>query len=148
MVLGGLALVTGQVARTTDFERGFSVHYAEVEGQWRPDPMIHDDQAVVMHVRGKGLVVLSGCGHAGIINVLRHAMAVTGVGRVHAVLGGFHLTGRLFEPLVGPTVAALAALGPRLVVPAHCTGWKATHEIARTLPDAFVPNSVGTTFVI
>jgi len=148
MILGGLALVTGQVARTTDFERGFPVHYAEVDGQWRPDPMIHDDQAVVTHVRGKGLVVLSGCGHAGIINVLRHAMAVTGVGRVHAVLGGFHLTGRLFEPLIGPTVAALAAIGPSLVVPSHCTGWRATHEIARALPDAFVPNSVGTTFVI
>jgi 7,8-dihydropterin-6-yl-methyl-4-(beta-D-ribofuranosyl)aminobenzene 5'-phosphate synthase len=75
-------------------------------------------------------------------------MALTGVGRIHAVLGGFHLTGRLFEPLIPPTVEALKAIAPKLVVPSHCTGWKATHEIARTLPDAFVPNSVGTTFLI
>lgn len=148
LLLGGLALVTGQIARTTEFEKGFPIHYAQVNGEWKPDPLIHDDQAVVLNVRGKGLVVLSGCGHAGIINVLRHSMAVTGVGRIHAVLGGFHLTGRLFEPLIAPTVEALQAIGPQLIVPSHCTGWRATHEIARVLPDAFVPNSVGTTFTI
>jgi 7,8-dihydropterin-6-yl-methyl-4-(beta-D-ribofuranosyl)aminobenzene 5'-phosphate synthase len=148
LLVGGLACVTGEVARTTEFERGFPLHYAETDGRWEPDPLIHDDQAVVMHVRGKGLVVLSGCGHAGIVNTLRHAMAITGVGRVHAVLGGFHLTGRLFEPQIAPTVDALEAIGPALVVPSHCTGWKATHEIARALPEAFVPPSVGTTFLI
>ncbi|MBI4588770.1 MAG: MBL fold metallo-hydrolase [Candidatus Rokubacteria bacterium] len=63
-------------------------------------------------------------------------------------LGGFHLTGRLFEPLIAPTVQALKTIGPKLIVPSHCTGWKATHEIARVFPDAFVPNSVGTTFLI
>jgi 7,8-dihydropterin-6-yl-methyl-4-(beta-D-ribofuranosyl)aminobenzene 5'-phosphate synthase len=148
LLLGGLALVTGQIARTTEFEKGFPGHYAEVDGRWQPDPLIHDDQAVVLNVRKKGLVVLSGCGHAGIVNVLRHAMAVTGVERVHAVLGGFHLTGRVFEPLITPTVEALRRIAPRLIVPSHCTGWKATHEIARALPDAYVPNSVGTTFLI
>lgn len=148
MLLGGLALVTGQVARTTEFEKGFPGHLAEINGTWQPDPLIHDDQAVVMNVRDKGLVVLSGCGHAGIINVLRHAKAVTGISRIHAVLGGFHLTGRVFEPLITPTVDALRAIGAKLIVPSHCTGWRATHEIARALPDAFVPNSVGTTFLI
>ncbi len=148
LLLGGLALVTGEVARTTEFEKGFPAHFAQVDGAWRPDPLIHDDQAVVLNVRDRGLVVLSGCGHAGIVNVLRHAMALTGIGRVHAVLGGFHLTGRLFEPLIAPTVAALQALAPRLIVPSHCTGWKAVHEIARVMPDAFVPNSVGTTFLV
>jgi 7,8-dihydropterin-6-yl-methyl-4-(beta-D-ribofuranosyl)aminobenzene 5'-phosphate synthase len=148
LLLGGLALVTGQVERTTEFEKGFPGHQARIDGEWRPDPLIHDDQAVVMNVRGRGLVVLSGCGHSGIINVLRHSMAVTGIGRVHAVLGGFHLTGRLFEPLIAPTVAALEKIGPKLIVPSHCTGWKATHEIARRMPDAYVPNSVGTTFLI
>ncbi len=148
LVLGGLALVTGQVERTTDFEKGFPAHHARVDDVWRPDPLIHDDQAVVVNVRGRGLVVLSGCGHAGIVNVLRHSMALTGIDRVHAVLGGFHLTGRIFEPLVEPTVSALQAIGPKLIVPSHCTGWKATHEIARRMPDAYVPNSVGTTFLI
>jgi 7,8-dihydropterin-6-yl-methyl-4-(beta-D-ribofuranosyl)aminobenzene 5'-phosphate synthase len=148
LLLGGLALVTGEIARTTEFEKGFPGHQAEIDGRWQPDPLIHDDQALVVNVRDKGLVVLSGCGHAGIVNVLRHAMATTGVGRLHAVLGGFHLTGRIFEPLITPTVAALRELAPKLIVPSHCTGWRATHEIARALPEAYVPNSVGTTFLI
>ncbi len=60
------------------------------------------------------------------------------------MIGGFHLTGALFEPIIPPTVAALADLRPDVIVPAHCTGWRAIHAIAARLPDAFVPNSVGT----
>lgn len=111
-------------------------------------PPVRPTPRITRNVRDKGLVVLSGWGHARIINVLRHAMALTGVSRIHAVLGGFHLTGRIFEPLITPTVQALREIGPELIVPSHCTGWKAVHEIARALPAAFVPNSVGTTFLI
>jgi len=147
-LLGGSVLVTGQIHRTTDFEKGFPIHYAHHSGRWEPDPWIHDDQAVVVNVRDKGLVVLTGCGHAGAINTVRHAQALTGVDRVHAVIGGLHLTGPIFEPVVAPTIAALKAIGPQVVVPAHCTGWKATHAVARELPDAFVQNSVGTRLVL
>ncbi len=146
-LLGGLVLATGQIPRRTEFERGFPIHHARVEGRWQPDPLIHDDQALVVHVRDRGLVVLTGCGHAGAINTIRAAQELTGVETVYAVLGGLHLTGALFEPLVRPTVAALQALAPRRIVPAHCTGWKATHAIAAAMPEAFVQNSVGTTFV-
>ena len=147
-LLGSLVLVTGQIDRTTPFEQGFPIHYARVADQWQQDPLIHDDQAVVMHVKQKGLVILTGCGHAGAINTVRHAQKLTGIQKVYAVIGGFHLTGALFEPLIPPTVAALKELNPALIVPAHCTGWKATHALARELPEAFVPNSVGTCFVI
>jgi len=92
--------------------------------------------------------VLTGCGHAGAINTIRQAQELTGVQTIHAVIGGFHLGGLLFEPLIAPTVAALKEVGPAMVVPAHCTGWKAAHVIARELPDAFVPNSVGTRFLL
>lgn len=148
MLLGGLVMVTGQIQRGTEFETGLPRHYALIDGEWRDDPLIHDDQAVVINVRRKGLVVLTGCGHAGIINIVRHAAAFTGVDRLHAVLGGFHLTGPVFEPRIVPTVEALKALAPKLVVPAHCTGWKATHTLAQALPEAFAPNSVGTRFLI
>jgi 7,8-dihydropterin-6-yl-methyl-4-(beta-D-ribofuranosyl)aminobenzene 5'-phosphate synthase len=60
------------------------------------------------------------------------------------VIGGFHLTGAAFEPVIPATVAALAEVAPAVVVPAHCTGWRAQHRLARELPDAFIPNSVGT----
>jgi 7,8-dihydropterin-6-yl-methyl-4-(beta-D-ribofuranosyl)aminobenzene 5'-phosphate synthase len=147
-LLGGLVLVTGQIERSTPFEQGFPIHYARLEGQWRPDPLIHDDQAVVLHVKDKGLVVLTGCGHAGVINTIRHAQQLTGVRTVYAVIGGFHLTGALFERIIPQTVAALKELSPAVIVPAHCTGWKAAHAIARELPEAFVPNCVGTRFLL
>jgi len=147
-VLGGLVLVTGQVHRTTSFETGFPLHHALRDGEWQKDPYIHDDQAVVVNVKDKGLVVLTGCGHAGAINTLKQAQELTGVQKIHAVIGGFHLSGPLFEPIIAPTVAALKEMNPALVVPAHCTGWKAVHAIARELPQAFVQNSVGTRFVL
>jgi 7,8-dihydropterin-6-yl-methyl-4-(beta-D-ribofuranosyl)aminobenzene 5'-phosphate synthase len=147
-LLDGVLLVTGEVDRTTDFETGMPIHQAWRNGDWEPDPLIHDDQAVVLHVRDKGLVVLTGCGHSGIVNIVRHAKALTGIDQVYAVVGGFHLTGGIFERIIPQTVRALAAENPSVVVPAHCTGWRAQHRLAATLPDAFVPNAVGTSFVL
>jgi 7,8-dihydropterin-6-yl-methyl-4-(beta-D-ribofuranosyl)aminobenzene 5'-phosphate synthase len=145
-VLDGALLVTGEVDRTTSFETGLPVHQALRHDHWEPDPLIVDDQAVIAHVRGKGLVVLTGCGHAGIVNIVRHARRLTGVDTVHAVMGGFHLGGPLFAPVIPDVVHELSGLDPSVVVPAHCTGWTATHALATSLPDAFVQNSVGTTF--
>ena len=87
-LLDGILLVTGEVDRTTEFETGMPIHQAWRGGDWVPDPLIHDDQAVVLHVRDKGLVVLTGCGHSGIVNIVRHAKALTGVNQVYAVMGG------------------------------------------------------------
>ena len=139
-------LVTGEVDRTNGFETGFDFHEAWRDGAWQPDPLILDDQAVVINVAGKGLVVLTGCGHAGVINIVNYARRLTGVDRVYAVIGGFHLSGARFEPRIGQTCDALAAIAPEVVVPAHCTGWKATHALAARLPDAFIQSSVGTRF--
>lgn len=148
MLIGGQALVTGQIPRTTPYEKGSPRQVALIDGNWQPDPWIHDDQAIVINVRNKGLVVLTGCGHAGVINTLNCARDLTGVERIYAVIGGFHLTGPIFEPVIAPTVQALREFNPSVIVPQHCTGWKATHLIAREFPEAFVPNSVGTTMVI
>jgi 7,8-dihydropterin-6-yl-methyl-4-(beta-D-ribofuranosyl)aminobenzene 5'-phosphate synthase len=139
-------LITGEVDRTTGFETGFPIHEARRNGSWEPDPLILDDQALIANVAGKGLVVITGCGHSGIVNICRYAQRLTGVEQLHAVIGGFHLNGPLFEPLIGDTVDALEALAPDVIVPAHCTGWKAIHTFARQLPDAFIQNSVGTTY--
>ena len=145
-LLEGSLLVTGEVDRTTEFERGFLVHQAFRDGQWQPDPLILDDQALVMNVRDKGLVVLTGCGHAGVVNILRYARKLTGVDRLYAVIGGFHLNGPLFEPIIPDTCDALAELAPTVIVPTHCTGWRAIHALAARFPDAFIQNSVGTRY--
>ena len=145
-LLEGSLLVTGEVDQTTEFERGFPGHEAHRHGGWQPDPLILDDQALVAMVRGHGLVVLTGCGHSGIINILRYVRGLTGESRIHAVLGGFHLSGRAFEPIIGPTCEALGGFSADYLVPAHCTGWRATHALAARFPEAFIQNSVGTRF--
>lgn len=139
-------LITGEVDRTTEFERGFPIHQARHNGEWQPDPLILDDQALIAHVSDKGLVVLTGCGHAGVVNIVRYAKKLTGIDDVYAVIGGFHLAGPLFEPVIRPTVAALAEIGPRFVVPAHCTGWRAQLALANALPDRYIQNTVGTRY--
>jgi 7,8-dihydropterin-6-yl-methyl-4-(beta-D-ribofuranosyl)aminobenzene 5'-phosphate synthase len=146
-LLDGGLVTTGEIARTTEFERGLPVHQALRDGEWQPDPLLQDDQALVAEVRGKGLVVITGCAHAGVVNTVRHAQELTGVDRIHAVMGGFHLAGPVFEPIIEPTVEALREFAPDVVVPAHCTGWRATHALAAAFGDAFVPGSVGTVFV-
>jgi 7,8-dihydropterin-6-yl-methyl-4-(beta-D-ribofuranosyl)aminobenzene 5'-phosphate synthase len=145
LLLDGAVLVSGQIERTTEFETGFPIHEARDGDGWQPDPMIWDDQALVVNVRDRGLVILSGCSHAGAINVLRHAQRLTGEARIAGFLGGLHLTGGLFEARIEPTVDAFRAAGVGRVLPAHCSGWKAVHAIARAMPEAFVQCAVGTT---
>jgi 7,8-dihydropterin-6-yl-methyl-4-(beta-D-ribofuranosyl)aminobenzene 5'-phosphate synthase len=144
LLLDETVLVTGQVERVTDFEKGFPPQQARTDHGWEPDPWLWDDQAVVCHVKDKGLLVLSACSHAGVINVLHHARRITGIDRIYAFVGGLHLTGGLFDAIIPRTIAELQAIGPAIIVPGHCTGWKAAHELIRTLPDAYVQTSVGT----
>jgi 7,8-dihydropterin-6-yl-methyl-4-(beta-D-ribofuranosyl)aminobenzene 5'-phosphate synthase len=144
LLLDGALLMTGEVERTTEFERGFPGHEACRDGRWEPDPLVRDDQALVARIRGKGLVILTGCGHSGIVNVVRHVQRVAGGERVHAIVGGFHLTGPVFEPRIGPTCDALAEFQPDHLVPTHCTGFRAMDALADRFGDAFVLNSVGT----
>ncbi|MGH2998190.1 MAG: MBL fold metallo-hydrolase, partial [Gaiellaceae bacterium] len=110
LLLDGRVLVSGQVERSNEFEKGFPIHYARsATAGWEPDPMIWDDQNVIVNVKGKGLVIVSGCSHAGAVNVLRNAQRLTGVERIAGFVGGFHLTGGLFEPIIGSTVDAFVA---------------------------------------
>jgi 7,8-dihydropterin-6-yl-methyl-4-(beta-D-ribofuranosyl)aminobenzene 5'-phosphate synthase len=147
-LLGGGLFTTGEIESTTEFEQGLPVQQALRDGEWQPDPLLHDDQALMANLRDKGLVVITGCGHAGLINTVRHARKITGIDRVHAVIGGFHLGTPAFEPIIPPTVDALREFDPQIVVPTHCTGWRATHALAAAFPDAFIQNSVGTRYVL
>jgi 7,8-dihydropterin-6-yl-methyl-4-(beta-D-ribofuranosyl)aminobenzene 5'-phosphate synthase len=140
-------LVTGEIPRTNDFEKGFPIHFAEIDGRMENDPLIQDDQALVLDVKDKGLVVLTGCGHSGIINTIKYAKELTGRDTIYAVMGGMHLTGGIFEQIIPRTVEELRILKSRFLVPCHCTGLKAVNEIMRTSPEAFIQNSVGTTYV-
>src|SRR3954447_19596815 len=149
LLVDGCVLITGEIDRTTDFERGMPPPHQAWDGAgWHHDPLVLDEQALVVHVRGHGLVVLTGCGHAGAVNTVRHALRLTGVDRLHALLGGLHLGGPAFQPVIAPTVRALGELAPDLVAPGHCSGWRAQHALAAELPDAFVPSSSGTRYTL
>ena len=121
-LLDGAVLITGEVDRTTAFETGFQGHQALRDGGWQADPLILDDQALVVSLGDRGLVVLSGCGHAGIVNTVRYARRLTGQDAVAAVVGGFHLSGPMFEPIIGPTVDALWELARRCWCPPTAPG--------------------------
>jgi len=135
-------LVTGEVERVTSFEKGLPNAAMEKDGEIVKDP-ISDDQALVVHLKGKGLVIIAGCSHAGIINTVLYAKKITGVQEVHAVVGGFHLSGPYFEQIIQQTIAEFRTLEPTYISPMHCTGWKAIHEMSEAFPGAFILNSVG-----
>ena len=139
-------LITGEVPRTTGYEPGFPPQQAWIGGSWQPDPLVLDDQALIINVAGRGLVVITGCGHAGVVNIARYARRLTGGQPLYALLGGFHLNGPLFEPLIPRVLDELAAMNPSVLVPAHCTGWRAQHAMSARFPAAFIPNAVGTSF--
>jgi 7,8-dihydropterin-6-yl-methyl-4-(beta-D-ribofuranosyl)aminobenzene 5'-phosphate synthase len=142
----GHLLVTGEVERKTSFEHGMPGMEAFMDDRWTPDP-INDDQALVINVKDKGLVVLSGCAHAGIINTVEYAKKIAMVDHVHAVLGGFHLTGPAFAQVIPPTIKGMTRINPDYVVPMHCTGWEAINRFAEAMPGRFILNTVGTTYV-
>jgi 7,8-dihydropterin-6-yl-methyl-4-(beta-D-ribofuranosyl)aminobenzene 5'-phosphate synthase len=139
-------LVTGEVPRTTGYEPGFPPQQAWLGGRWEPDPLVLDEQAFIVDVKDKGLLVITGCGHPGIVNICHYARRLTGDRPVYAVMGGFHLNGPIFEPLIPRVLDDLDALAPSVVVPAHCTGWRAQHALATRFGEAFIPSTVGTRF--
>jgi len=141
-----MILMTGKVERTTDFEKGFPWAETKINDQWISDPF-NDDQGIVIKLKDKGLVVVSGCAHAGIINTINYSKKITGTNDVHAVLGGFHLTGPIFEPIIKPTIDEMKKIGPDYVVPMHCTGWNAINQFKEEMPENVILDTVGTTYV-
>ena len=146
-----LLVITGEIPRETSFEKGFPYQYIEDSSNEKsliPDPLIKDDQALVVNILRKGLVILTGCGHAGIINTINYAKKITGIDRIHAILGGFHLPADdgIYEAAIEPTLKEFQKAQPDYLIPCHCTGWKAANRIIEIMPEKFIQSSIGTTF--
>jgi len=142
-LLDNTILFLGEIPRHTGFEKGSPNLCYEENGEVKQDP-INDDSAIVFHIKDKGLVILSGCAHAGIINTTKYAQAVTGMNKIHAIMGGFHLSGADFNSVIKPTSDALKKLAPDYIVPTHCTGRAAIMHIEKEMPDKFLLNMAGT----
>ncbi|MBN1260357.1 MAG: MBL fold metallo-hydrolase [Anaerolineae bacterium] len=137
---------TGFVPRRSFERSGIPTTLYYRDGDALRQDFIDDDQAIVLNVKDKGLVVLSGCAHSGIVNTVAYAREISGVERVWAVLGGFHLA-RADDEDIQRTIEAIQALDPVMIAPSHCTGFKAIAAFARAMPAAFVEGVVGTTYV-
>lgn len=144
LTLGGGALFLGEIPRRTSFEKGMANCYHIVAGKEEPDA-IEDDSGVVLNLRDKGLVILTGCAHAGIINTVDYAREITGTAGVHAIMGGFHLSGPNADLLIDQTIASLIEIDPDYIIPTHCTGRTAIQRIEEAMPEKFLLNMSGTT---
>jgi len=134
--------LTGRIDRHTNYEDTGGPFFLDSAGT-RPDP-ISDDLALWIRT-DRGLVVVVGCSHAGLINTLQHARRVSGEARLHAVVGGFHLGGAAAERLER-TVEALEALAVERIVPCHCTGDAAVETLRQALGARVVPGAAGVSY--
>jgi len=140
-------LAFGEIPRINDFEKGMPSAYYEKGGEIYKDHIM-DDKGIVLDIKDKGLVVISGCGHSGIINTIRHAQSMTGVDKIYCVMGGFHLIGNIGEAIIKRTIEEMEKINPEVIVPCHCTGLKAIQEFEKAFPEAFVLNASGTTICL
>ncbi|MFN3347471.1 MBL fold metallo-hydrolase [Pseudorhodoplanes sp.] len=144
-LLGGLVHVSGEIPRVTDYERGYPGQVRRtLDGEgWEPDELLLDERWLGVHVKGKGLVVLSACSHAGIVNVLHHARQSFPDVPLYAILGGLHLSGAN-EAVIPQTVADLRQFGLITIAAGHCTGWRAMTALANAFSDGVLaPTAVG-----
>lgn len=137
--------LSGNIVRTTPYETTSTSLLVERDGRLEPDDF-RGEQALFFNVKNKGLVVVSGCAHAGIINTIRHIQKISGVEKIHAVLGGFHLINAT-EERIWNTIADMQSLNPDIVVPAHCTGFEAVTSFLSSMPDAFQLSTAGTQYI-
>ena len=143
---GGMFYVSGEIPRESPFERGYPGQVKRAAGGgWEPDELLMDERWLAVNVAGKGLVVLSACSHAGIVNVCRHARATFPDLPIHAIMGGLHLSGPN-EAIIPETIEGLREFGITTIAAGHCTGWRAMTALANAFPNALAPTAVGKRF--
>ena len=146
-IAGDTVFVSGEIPRVSGFEPGLPGQHRRTEDGkgWEPDELLLDERFIAVNVRGKGLVVLTACSHAGVVNVLTHARESFPDVKLHAVLGGLHLSG-INERIIPQTVKALNAFDLDVIAAGHCTGWRAMTALANEFGDAkLTPLAVGKT---
>jgi 7,8-dihydropterin-6-yl-methyl-4-(beta-D-ribofuranosyl)aminobenzene 5'-phosphate synthase len=142
-ILDGLFYLSGEIPRRS-FERGFKTHFKRAaDGHWEADPWIMDERFMATHVKGKGIAIFTGCSHAGVVNICRHAQEVFHDVPLYALVGGLHLV-YPNDDIISETIAELRKFGLRVIIPGHCTGWRAVHALISTFGEEIVdPLAVG-----
>ncbi|HAO15590.1 MAG TPA: MBL fold metallo-hydrolase [Tenacibaculum sp.] len=136
--------VSGEIPRNS-FENGLSNHYKkDDEGNWTPDPDIEDERFLAVNIKDKGIAIFTGCSHAGIVNVCKHAAEVFKDQPLYALVGGLHLV-YPNENLIDETIEELKQFNFKVIIPGHCTGWRAINRFINEFGEKIVdPLAVGT----
>ena len=137
--------LTGEVPRKTAFEKLDSTLFAETNGKTNPDVFL-DDQSLILNTE-RGLLVILGCAHSGVINILTHTISKTGKDRIYAIVGGTHLDFLTPEQLE-ETIQALRKIRIERIGASHCTGMKGAFRLHQEFGDRFFYGHVGSTFEI
>jgi 7,8-dihydropterin-6-yl-methyl-4-(beta-D-ribofuranosyl)aminobenzene 5'-phosphate synthase len=137
---------TGEVERTVDFEEPGVETYNVKDGKIVRDAIM-DDMALVLNIKNKGLLVVTGCSHAGIVNILKHSMKITGINKIYGVMGGFHLISATSER-VNKTISFFQEMDIKLVLGGHCTGFNALSKMSKELDEKFICLNSGLTYVL
>ncbi|KAJ5820291.1 hypothetical protein N7474_005882 [Penicillium riverlandense] len=144
-VLDDFFLISGEIPRVTAYETGLKggMRFDPEDKEWFSDEIIADERFLMCNLKGKGLVVFTGCSHAGVVNTARHALDTAEKPTLlHAVVGGFHLA-MSDQPQIQSTVADLKRLDPAVLMPGHCSGWRSKFAIEKAMPGSLVPCTVG-----
>lgn len=130
-------MITGEVEMSTVFEKtgGISCFTIDAEGNLVPDKL-KDDYSVVINLKDKGIVIITGCGHAGPVNIIKHSIKISGVDKLEGIMGGFHLL-QAGEERINLTIEELRKFKPRWIAPMHCTGVIPTAKMALAFKDEF-----------
>jgi len=138
------AYLTGNIERFTAYEKVPPTLLIKRGEKIEPDDF-RGEQGLFFNVKGKGLVVITGCGHVGIVNTVKHCQKVTGIDKIHAVMGGFHLINAKPE-IIQNTVSDIKAMKPDYIIPMHCTGFEAIVTFSKEMPKEFTLNIAGTRY--
>jgi 7,8-dihydropterin-6-yl-methyl-4-(beta-D-ribofuranosyl)aminobenzene 5'-phosphate synthase len=141
-----LFTVTGQIPRKTNFEKLKYESYLERAGVKEFDNIL-DDQAIAINIKDKGLLIISGCAHSGIINTVNYSKEITGVDKVYGVIGGFHLPPKIKSNVTEKTIEAFKKINPEIIVPMHCTGTYAISRFIHEFQDKCNLSCVGSKFI-
>jgi 7,8-dihydropterin-6-yl-methyl-4-(beta-D-ribofuranosyl)aminobenzene 5'-phosphate synthase len=145
MIMPGV-MTTGEVPRRTEFEEVGIALKTIKNGVVKNDDVL-DDISLIAHIKERGLIIVTGCSHAGIVNIARHSMDVMACSKIEGIIGGIHLV-EASDALINRTVEALSELDISWICAGHCTGFKAQMELCRVFGDGFSPLRTGMKFEI
>lgn len=139
-------LISGEVPRESSYESGSPAECRKINDKWEKSPDVIDERVLIFNIKDKGLCVFTACGHTGVINAIKYAIQLTGINKVHLVMGGFHLAPPEVTDRINPTLDDFAKLNPNYIITGHCTGAKAQAELTARFPQQHITYGVGTVF--